>query len=195
MLLVEGQTDRRVVENLCKRLTLTLKFGIQDKTGFAALAKSIPVELKVPGRVALGIIVDANDDVGARWQSIANQLRTAGIVPPATLDAKGTIIEGTPRVGVWLMPDNQSTGELEDFAARLVPDSDPVWPLAASYIDDIPSEHRKFKPKKKSRAILVAWLATREDPRQIGLAIKTGDLNMSQVPAPDFVAWLTRIFG
>ena len=132
MLLVEGQTDRRVVENLCKRLTLTLKFGIQDKTGFAALAKSIPVELKVPGRVALDIIVDANDDVGARWQSIANQLRTAGIVPPATLDAKGTIIEGTPRVGVWLMPDNQSTGELEDFAARLVPDSDPVWPLAAS---------------------------------------------------------------
>jgi len=31
------------------------------------------------------------------------------------------------RLGVWLMPDNQNPGKLEDFFALLVPPDDPCW--------------------------------------------------------------------
>ena len=62
-------------------------------------------------------------------------------------DRDGTIIletEDLPRVGVWLMPDNESAGELEDFVARMIPGDDPVWPLSESYIEGIPLVDRKF---------------------------------------------------
>lgn len=192
---MEGQDDLRVVKNLCERLTLALNFCIQDKKGFEKLAQSIPLEVKAPGRIVLGIMVDANDDPDARWQSIATRLHSAGIETPETRETAGTVIDGSPRVGIWLMPDNQSKGELEDFVTRLVPESDPVWPLADEYIERIPSEDRKFKSHKVSRAKLSAWLATREDPRQMGLAISTGDLDASREPAPTFAEWLRRTFG
>ena len=192
---MEGPDDFHVVRHLCQYHRPIPEFEVEEKGGFDKLAASIPLELKVPGRIALGIMVDSNEDREARWRSITERLRSEGIEAPGAMEPDGTIIEGSPRVGIWLMPDNQSEGELEDFVARLVPPTDPTWPLATAYIRDIPSEDRKFKPKKTSRAILAAWLATREDPRQMGLAITSGDLDASQPPAPDFAEWLRRTFG
>lgn len=62
------------------------------------------------------------------------------------------------------MPDNREPGELEDFTQRLIPDHDPVWPLARDYVAGIPESNRKFRPGKVSRAEVHAWLATRESP-------------------------------
>ena len=183
------------MKNLCERLTLTLNFCIQDKKGFEKLAQSIPLEVKAPGRIALGIMVDANDDPERRWRSITTRLHSAGIETPETRETAGTVIDGSPRVGIWLMPDNQSGGELEDFVTSLVPESDPVWPLANDYIEGIPPDHRKFKSHKIAKAKLAAWLATREDPRQMGLAIKAQDLDVNQPVALTFADWLRRTLG
>ena len=58
-----------------------------------------------------------------------------------------------------VLPDNASTGELEEFVADMIPDGDPVWPLSEEYIDSIPAQHRKFIASKTPRAKLHAWLA------------------------------------
>ena len=109
--------------------------------------------------------------------------------------AHGTIIDSRPRIGVWLMPDNESPGELEDFIAGMIPTGDPIWPLSEDYIDGIPVEHRKFKKGKILRTKVHAWLATREDPRPMGLAIKTRDLNTGTENCERFVRWLRELFG
>ena len=57
---------------------------------------------------------------------------------PDQPEPSGTIIEGRLRIGIWLMPDNRSTGELEDFVGSMIPSGDPVWPLSEAYIDGIP---------------------------------------------------------
>lgn len=194
LLLVEGRDDKHVVIHLRGQHQQIPEFEVTEKESISKLVDSIPAELKVSGRIALGIMVDGNENPEARWDSITGILHSAGIDAPAAIDAAGTIIEGPPRVGIWLMPDNQSEGELEDFVSNLVPDEDPVWPRAKDYIDDIPTKDRKFKHKKRSRAILAAWLATREDPRQMGLAIKTQDLDANQPPALIFADWLRRTF-
>ncbi|MCY4158760.1 MAG: hypothetical protein OXE92_00380 [Bacteroidetes bacterium] len=75
------------------------------------------------------------------------------------------------------MPDNYSLGELEKFISKLIPNGDPVWPRAVSYIDEIPQEDRKFKPHKELRAQIRARLAIRHSPRSLGMAIGAGDLN------------------
>ena len=195
VLLVEGVNDKHVVRNLRQRLAPTLTFDCLDKGGIDNLLKAIPLEIKAPGRRTVGIMADANENVPARWRAIADRLSGAGVPPPDALDRKGVIIQGKPRVGVWLMPDNDQPGELEDFVVKLVPECDPVWPRARKYIEDIPRDESKFREHKAVRAKLYAWLATREEPQQMGTAIGAGSLVADPPAAEDFVNWLRRLFN
>ena len=92
------------------------------------------------------------------------------------------------------MPDNRSTGELEDFVGSMIPSGDPVWPLSEAYIEGIPPAERKFAPGKIQRAKVHAWLATREEPRRMGLAIKARDLVTDAANTAAFVNWLRTLF-
>ena len=93
------------------------------------------------------------------------------------------------------MPDNEATGELEDFIKTMLPDADPIWPCSTRYIDGIAPEHRKFKEKKELRAKVHAWLSTRKQPGRMGAAIKEGDLQIDGELAVSFADWLRRLFG
>ena len=109
----------------------------------------------------------------------------------------GTFIDGTastPRVGIWLMPNNTSSGELENFVSEMIPDNDPVWPRSECYIDGIPVKDRKFTEKKILRAKIHAWLAAREDPKQMGLAIRACDLHVDGTLSTTFADWLRNLF-
>lgn len=209
LLLVEGTDDEHVVGHLWKRVYgSNPPFSIGEREGVDNLLRSIRDEANAPGREILGIVVDANDDVSGRWKAVTDRLQSAGIIVPAELDPAGVVIEGrphegVPRVGVWLMPDNVATGELEDFVAKMVPSKDPVWPMSKDYIEGILCAHRKFpegKIRKFSegktlRAQIHAWLAAREDPRQMGLAIKANDLDVDGALCKRFVGWLERLFA
>lgn len=93
------------------------------------------------------------------------------------------------------MPDNQSTGQLEDFVTKMIPADDPVWPLAREYIADIPQEHRQFKTAKTSRAELHAWLASREQPGLMGQAVGRGDLDIEGPLCRQFATWIMTLYG
>ena len=75
---------------------------------------------------------------------------------------------GSPRIGIWVMPDNQSVGELEDFVAQMIPDHDLVWPRSQTYIVDIPPPARKFADNKINKSQVHAWLAARSFPASWG---------------------------
>ena len=104
-------------------------------------------------------------------------------------------MDGRPRVGVWLMPDNDSPGELEKFVQKMIPDGDPAWSLAREYVRGIPDEARAFPPGKRIRAELHAWLATREEPGFMGSAIGRGDLKADGPLCGAFLAWIESLFG
>lgn len=101
ILLVEGQNDKHVVGHICARLQLALSFSIVDKDGIDNLQSSIFTEINDSDRQTVGILVDANDNLTARWDAVTEQIRRAGIDPPASPDSAGTIIESKPRVGIW----------------------------------------------------------------------------------------------
>ena len=194
LLLVEGQDDMHVAQHIWRRHAEDIPFCIDVTGSEAELRRVIFAEVKAEGRQALGILLDANTDPGARWQSVRDRLAQAGIAAPERLSPNGTIIDGDPRVGVWLMPNNVSDGELEDFVIEMIPDGDAVWPLAQAYIDGIPRGERKFIPKKQPRAEVHAWLAAREDPRLMGAAIGARDLDVDGALCRDFAAWLKALF-
>ena len=197
ILLVEGATDKRVVSHICAKLSPPIpEFHIEAKNGVSQLLDAIYQAVIIPERTVLGIMLDANDHPDRRWLGVVNRLRKAGVEPPPTPPTDGIIpTTGLPRVGVWMMPDNQSPGELEDFLKEMIRDDDPVWPLAQRYIDDIPLEHRKFQEGKRLRAQVHAWLAAQEEPRPPWQAIGVHDLAIDGPLCERFTEWLRQLFS
>ncbi len=195
LLIVEGNDERHVIGKLLSRHGVGTP-EIDPKGGFSELHKSIYNEVNASGRRTLGIVADANDQPDQRWQSISDKLKEASCAVPDSLSRDGVIVSGPRdiRVGVWLMPDNQRPGELEDFVADLIPEDDPIWSMAQGFIDGIPEELRLFRPQKLLRAQVHAWLATRKKPRPMGLAIEAGDLKPDAAVALTFLNWFQNLF-
>lgn len=195
LLLVESIDVQQIVQSLCEReYAGSRPFEISNKGSWTDLQSGISAEVKAPGRVALGIIVEASAKPKHRWRDIRHCVdRAVSAEEPWGLPARpsndGTVVGGNEvRVGVWLMPDNKSAGAIEDFIEALIPATDPVWPLAKRYIDGIPEAGRRFPPNKSPRAKIDAWLAARE-------AIGGGDLDAAAELAIRLRAWLRKLFG
>lgn len=193
-LLVEGWIDMTIVRSIIKLNQSRLEIDITDCEGIDKLITGIKGAIKAENYMAVGIMVDANSDPMERWNMISNQVRAAGINLPDVPDPSGVIIDGKPRVGIWLMPDNRTPGEIEDFVAKLIPQNDPIWPKSQKYIDDISEEHRKFSPAKLAKAKTYAWVSTRRRPGLIDSAINSQDLDLSGEIYQNFVCWLKELF-
>ena len=195
VLLVEGEDDRQVIEQLRRSVQLP-DFSPQVTGTVVKLIDAIGPALIAPGRRTLGILVDADDEPETRWNELRTRFSEENIVIPENPDPDGTILQtgNGVTVGIWMMPDNQSTGELEDFFEDMIPSQDPVWPSSQLYIDAIPDEHRKFRPGKILRAKVYVWLATREVPGRMGAAIGRNDVAINGLLATRFTEWLRRLF-
>jgi len=198
ILLVEGKDDQHAVYALLKRYQFPDDvFDTIAKDGITVLLESLSVQLKQSGLEVLGILVDADSDLNARWQSLRGILTQAGYSLPQMPDLGGTILREVdrPSIGIWLMPDNQLPGMLEDFAARLISPADPLWPRAQSVVDQIPQPERLFPVERTAKAKLHTWLAWQEEPgKPIGLAITTRYLDPNATQAAEFINWLQALF-
>lgn len=198
-LVVEGKDDQHVIWALCAQHRLPQVFEVEQVEGVDALLAGIPVRLKASGLPALGIVVDADADLPARWQAVRSQLVQAGYadVPPQP-DADGLVLVplDLPRVGVWLMPDNTLPGALEDFVAYLIPEHDQLAPFAESSLDEIEAAGaQRYRLTQRSKAFVHTWLAWQEIPGQpMGQAITARALQHDRPLALRFVNWLRRVF-
>lgn len=226
VLLVEGQDDLHVVLHLYKKThhgerLVPEVFCIRDMGGDTSLLAGMNNEIR-GDRDIVGVIIDADRDdessqpadaVAARWKEVADKLEEIGIaVPPERAD--GIVIPGKPdgalrlagigippRVGVWVMPDNEQPGELEDFIDRMIPSDAKARLLAKDYIDgalteiSLDDDIERLREGKRLRGELHAWLATRRRPRHLGAAIGAAYLNTDGELCQCFTAWLRRLFG
>ena len=202
LLLVEGNDDYHVVLNLqgARSIRVLDKAQIHDLKGVDALLESLPVRIKASAGGAVGAILDADLNLAGRWHGIRNNLRQLGYteVPDDPLP-QGTIVQpptGTlrPKVGIWLMPDNSTSGILEDFLKFLVPSDDLLIAAAEQAIDSLPVT--LFPEKDRSKALMHTWLAWREEPgKPFGQAITAHYLDANVGQADIFLQWLQDLFS
>lgn len=202
-LLVEGKDDRHVVWALCAKHQLPERFSVevpgQGDGGVDPLLNSIPVRLKIAHLRALGIVLDADVNLQSRWQAICTRLQQAGYVNfPENPNRTGTIIvqAGKPKVGVWIMPDNQLPGMLETFVANLIPADDQLLAVAMSTLNDLETQSlQRYALIHHAKALIHTWLAWQELPGQpMGQAITANALRHDSALALVFVQWLYRLF-
>lgn len=157
-------------------------------------------QLKITGELdCIGVVVDADLDIAARWQSLRNILTNSGYAGvPTKPGAGGTIVEHEekPRVGIWIMPDNTLPGKVEDFVALLVPPDDSLWKRAELNVQQIPEAERRFIENAFIKAHIHTWLAWQEYPGlPMGQAITRRYLNSNAPHALQLLDWLRRLFN
>jgi hypothetical protein len=201
VLLVEGNDDEHVLKHICGERGVGKLDEVKPQGDVVRLLENFPVRLKESDVEALGVVIDADTDLAARWQSLRERLTKAGYeVVPANPAPAGTILSPPadsllPRVGVWIMPDNQTKGILEDFLHFLVPSGSKLFGHVKSSVAAIPEGERRFSQLAEPKAIIHTWLAWQQEPgKPLGTAItaKFLDANVAQVDV--LVAWLKALF-
>ena len=196
-LLVEGDDDKSVISSIYKRNNIPVNFFMPDCNCIENVKKSIPLLLKGNVVNTLGIIIDADYDFRARWQSIQNLLREYGFNIPDDLPESGLINQNeSKKVGVWIMPDNKTDGMLEDFLAFMVPEDDQLLPIARTTLENIETRGLdKYISAHKPKALIHTWLAwQKKTGASLGLSILTKYLSTDTEICTKFTCWLNDLF-
>lgn len=220
ILFVEGADDQHTIWAICEHFKTEETFVVEipDRTG-KINRKAKPTELGgidnvlkaarlslIAGSSAIeriGIVIDADENLNARWQSVLSILEKAGFKDlPDLPDSAGTIIkqEFLPTFGVWIMPDNKINGMLEDFLEFLVPDKEknPIWTKAVKCSREVLEEieqDKRFGDIHLSKAQIHTYLAwQKECGKPFGLSITAKYLQTDNPNCEEFVEWLKRLF-
>lgn len=199
-LLVEGNDDLHVITNIRKKYQLNDNFEAVDCKGVDRVADTLLSYIKSRTEV-VGIVVDADDKLNSRWESLRKVLIEQEYVVPEYVDVSGTIIQGTgrkPKIGVWLMPDNvQEPGMLEHFVAKLIPPNDKLKPFAEETLAKLEADGLNgYKLIHASKALIHTWLAWQKDPgTPMGQAITKTYLKHNPDLCQRFVKWLDNLFN
>ncbi len=205
-LLVEGDDDKRVIPELMDKYVVwgekksEAVVLIESFDGVEQLLKAgvIEAELNISNLEALGIIIDADDQRDKRWTTVSRQCRD--VIPdfPEELPVEG-LIHVAPsglRVGVWIMPDNQSTGMLETFLSEMIPsDQDPLWIYAQQARVEAKNHGALYKDAHCHKANIHTFLAWANPPgQQLHSAILQKSLDTMTPLGRRFARWFVELF-
>lgn len=202
-LLVEGNDDQHVVWALCEKHNIPESFDVIDCESVENVLKAFGVRLKiVDNNQRIGIVVDADVNLKSRWDSIVSILKKTGKYDCATIELPqdGLILEPTdttyPKIGIWLMPDNNQNGMLEDFMTALATPDDVLMKKSEDVLTELETEGiQKYKPVHRSKAKIHTYLAWQDVPgRPMGQAITANILNADSELAVKFANWLKELF-
>lgn len=198
-LLVEGKDDMHVIWALCEQFSLKETFDVVNIEGIGNLPDHISLRLKQSGIKTIGIIIDADTEIGSRWEQVRNQFLNEGIAVPPVLPPSGLILSVTnkPKIGVWIMPDNTLNGMLEDFIRFLVPSNDQLLQEVNIHLNNIESKDlQKYNTTARSKATIHSWLACQSDPgTPLGQSITKKYLDTDTEICQTFISWLNNLFN
>jgi hypothetical protein len=198
-LLVEGNDDQHVIWALLEKFEIRQTFDVIDCEGIDNLYKAIPLRFKQSETKTAGIIIDADTDIGKRWSEVKQLLAREQFNIPNELPPAGLVLsnKNNLKVGVWIMPDNNLNGMLEDFISFLIPRDDKLLPIVNTALDEIENQKlNKYSLLHKSKAKIHTWLAWQEDPgTPMGLSITKKYLSINDETGLPLIKWLQTLFG
>ncbi|MEQ1737359.1 MAG: DUF3226 domain-containing protein [Rhodoglobus sp.] len=204
VLLAEGKDEQWVLPELLDAAGVAWPsqappVWIEETNGIATILSSpvIETELKTSGLRILGIVVDANGDIGARWQSLSARLEMVipGLPPEPRLEGVVHDRSDGIRVGLWIMPDNLERGMLETLLLRIRAGDGTLYDHARDAVAAARTKGATFLEAHRDKAELHTWLAWQDPPgQQLHAAVRAHALDARSPLAAPFVAWFRRLF-
>lgn len=213
VLLVEGESDRGFLEEVCKALDLHTKVEVSPpkRVGgshntregvFNHLKNVMLKQLDDATITRLAIVVDADSDVNGCGYSRTIQ-RVTRIVEPHGFTLKSDSLDGVifkhndglADFGLWVMPNNLGEGMLEDFIKTCVKSEEHGLLAHATTVVGTLPQPPKFKQIHTSKAEVATWMAWQEKPGH-GLyhAVEKELIDMNSALFRELCDWLTYIY-
>lgn len=179
LLLGEGKEEVQFCEALCRFLGIT-DIQIEQYGGTGGLRpylRLIPARPGFAALAALAVLRDADNDAAAAFQSVCGGLQAAGLT---ARPAHGQFAGAAPRVGVFILPDGQRPGMLEDLCLDSV-QSHAAIPCVQAFFQCVQQQTNQL-PGNMAKARVHAWLASRPVPdRRLGEAAQAGEWPFADV--------------
>jgi hypothetical protein len=160
-------------------------------------ARFLRTKLKESGLDALGVLIDADVEPIARWDSFRSICAPIFSGMPDTLPPGGLITENASglRLGLWLMPDCSSSGMLESFLRHLIPEPDELlWAHAEASFEAARRIGARCRAVHSDKARIHTWLAWQDPPGEsLGRALTRKTLDPAAPTAAAFVAWFRNL--
>lgn len=190
LMIVEGEDEKCLVERLLRDLhCLAQTWAFMGKN---AMVGSFNTFIKTPGFdevLRLGIVRDADNSHASAFQSLQGMITRAGFTPPKSA---GTFTTDQPSIGIFLMPDNNSKGMLEDLFLESV-SKEPGFQCVEDFEKCI--NELDPRPRNISKAKSLAYLATCEEAcPNVGWAAGKGYWDLS-APCMDPLKEFLKDFG
>jgi hypothetical protein len=159
---------------------------------------NIEAAARTPGRQAVGIVIDANDQFDSRWLRVRNCCLGIAANFPADLPSEGLIHQNEAglRVGVWIMPDNQSRGMLETFLSGLiVPSHAALWTFAQDSCGLSRNHGAPYLDPHRDKANLHTYLAWLDPPgRSLHVSVLARALDGRLPLGERFAKWFIDLY-
>jgi hypothetical protein len=212
ILLVEGESDRAFFELICRNIGLQNSVTVappkdltgthNTKEGVFNYLPTLLTQLGDGNVIRLGVVVDADNPPNGDF--VRTRDRITAIVSPFGYNLVGAANGGMTYVsndgladfGLWVMPDNASSGLLEDWIKQCVHgDDQALFHHAVGVVGALPTPP-KFSPIHLSKAEVATWMAWQKRPGH-GLyrAVEDGLIDTRSPGYLALVAWLTHIFA
>lgn len=193
-LLVEGNDQRNFFEALVKHLKLPdiqiRNFGgVTELRGF--LAAFVNME-HIANVRRIGIVRDAETSAASAFASVQSALANAGLPMPSQ---PANLADGTPNVGVFILPDNRDSGMLETLLCATFSDTPEDHCIDELYacVGTVHPDGRRGLEKSRCRI----WLATKPDPElsSVGVAAKRGAWDLDHPALEGTRTFLQALWG
>lgn len=192
ILLVEGIYDKEFYSEICKALKIEAKILVvtpkgaekeksesnlpyikNTKQGVFNILK-LQLDFVKQGKIKnFAVIVDADySDKSASGfedtlEKVSKIVKTSGYYLDENASNSGIVFKsnnGLPNFGLWIMPNNQKNGMLEDFIKQCIhADESSLMAQAVKAVQGL--ESPKFNPTTKTtKAEIATWLAWQKEP-------------------------------
>lgn len=185
VLLVEGAADKLFFEHLCRLLSLEVSVKVNVPTDFegnyntkGAVLNTVPllIDQMLDGRVnRLSVVIDADllqhgGGQLATLQRFTDIVRSHGFRQRSRVGEAGGYLfshtDGLEPIGLWIMPDNEHDGIIEEFIKTCVSESQEERFRRSVELLDASVKPFLFNPVHRAKAEVAGWLAWQKIPGQ-----------------------------
>jgi hypothetical protein len=173
LLAVEGKTDKAFFESLLGSMALTdIQVEKYDSaTNFKNWIKYMPKISGFRKLNSIAVIRDADSNPKGSFESIVGSLRRNGFDEPKR---HASFTEGSPRIGVFIVPNIQMHGNLETLCLDSII-QDPAMECVEMYVKCL--QAKKIKLGDLSKVKCLSFLISRSNPE-----IRLGEAAGSDIP-------------
>jgi hypothetical protein len=212
VLLVEGFADRDFFEQVCKLLDLSPLVTVatskdyqgarNTKEDIFKLLPDLLTQIGIGKIERLAVVVDADKlEHGSGYEKTLNKVKEITANQGFALaenQTNGLIFKHNEELtdfGLWIMPNNQDEGMLENFIKQCVKNDElPLFNHAVQTVQNLP-EPKKFEPHHETKAEVATWLAWQKKPGH-GLyhSVQVDLLDTNHALFQEMAQWLKKIF-